>query len=332
MHSGHGFVGIHSATDTEYNWPFYTQLVGAQFKAHPAGVHDGKIVIEDRMHPSTAFLSNQWVRSEEWYNFRANPRPNVRVLASVDEKSYQGGTMGDHPVIWCQEFEGGRSWYTELGHSPAAYHETMFMESVYEGLLWASQAARPKEAKPLTWQDLSGWNKSSDGMSNGDTRRDIVSNEKHGDVMLHVEFNIPKGSNSGVYLQGRYEVQIFDSLGVAAKDLQFSDCGGIYQRWINNEGSEGTPPHRNAFRGPGTWNSYDILFRAPRFDRSGRKVEDARFVEVRLNGIVIQTDVTTTGPTRASHFNDEASTGPLMLQGDHGGVSFRNIWMQAIKL
>ncbi len=332
MRAGHGFVGTHSATDTFHNWPFYKDLVGAEFISHPAdGLHDGRVKIEDRAHPSTAFLPWNYTRAEEWYNFVKNPRSTVRVLASVDEKSYNGGSMGDHPVIWCQENERGRSWYTAMGHSASSYTEMLYLESLYQGIMWAAQAAKPSDAEEISFVSRSGWNISPNEFENGADRHDIFSKEQLGDCLLHVEFKIPKGSNSGVYMQGRYEVQIFDSAGVAAKDLQFSDCGGIYQRWKNEIGFEGTPPIRNAFRGPDQWNTYDILFRAPRFGKNGKKTEDARFVEVRLNGVIIQNDVTASGPTRASHFEDERPFGPLMLQGDHGPVAFRNLWMRPVK-
>src|SRR5690606_7003198 len=114
--NGGGFVGIHSASDTEYGWPFYGELIGAYFAGHP-DPQTGTINIEDPDHPSTRALPSQWTRFEEWYNFQANPRPSVSVLATVDESTYTGGTMGaDHPIVWCREFAGGRSWYTALGH------------------------------------------------------------------------------------------------------------------------------------------------------------------------------------------------------------------------
>ncbi len=120
-----GFVGVHSATDTEYDWPFYGQLVGAYFKNHPkiqpADVH----IVED---------GRTWHRTDEWYNFRENPRPKVHVLATVDEASYQGGSMGDHPVEWCHDFEGGRAWYTEMGHTSESYSEPLYLERLLGGI------------------------------------------------------------------------------------------------------------------------------------------------------------------------------------------------------
>lgn len=151
---------------------------------------------------------------------------------------------------------------------------------------------------------------------------------EHGDIELELEVMTAKNSNSGIYLQGRYEVQVFDSWGV--EDPQHSDMGGIYQRWDDDapegeRGYEGHPPAINAAKAPGLWQQVRILFRAPRFDGKGQKVQNARFKEVWLNGIKVHEEVELTGPTRAAPFTDEAPTGPIMLQGDHGPVAYRNI-------
>lgn len=138
IRGGGGYVGVHSATDTEYEWPFYGELVGAYFKGHPA-LQEAAITVGDRAHPSTADLPDRWTRTDEWYNFRASPRGKVHVLASVDETSYQGGEHGrDHPVAWCREFEGGRSWYTAGGHAGASYLEPLFAAHLVGGIRWAS--------------------------------------------------------------------------------------------------------------------------------------------------------------------------------------------------
>jgi hypothetical protein len=126
-----------------------------------------------------------------------------------------------------------------------------------------------------------------------------------------------------VYLQGRYEVQIFDSWGVEKPG--FGDCGGIYQRGRDGERFEGHSPRENASRPPGEWQTFDIIFQAPRFDAAGGKTANARFVRVVHNGVVIHENVEVTGPTRAATFEDEKALGPLMLQGDHGPVAYRNI-------
>lgn len=154
---------------------------------------------------------------------------------------------------------------------------------------------------------------------------DLISQEEWGDVDVHVEFLVARESNSGVYLMGRYEVQVLDSYGV--EEPKHSDCGGIYQRWDDDkgEGYEGHPPRVNASRPAGEWQSFDIKFRAPRFDENGNKVANAAFIEVVHNGQVVHENVELTGPTRAATYQDEQPKGPLMLQGDHGPVAYRSI-------
>jgi len=157
----------------------------------------------------------------------------------------------------------------------------------------------------------------------------LVSDTKHGDVEAHIEFLVSKNSNSGVYFMGLYEIQILDSFG--KKDLAFGDCGGIYARWINEQNVGGAPPRVNASKAPGEWQTFDVRFRAPRFDGAGKKIENARFLKVVHNGVVVHENVEVNGPTRASMEVPEASRGPLMLQGDHGPVAFRNIRIRTIQ-
>jgi uncharacterized protein (TIGR03437 family) len=126
LQNGGGFVGIHSASDTEYGWPWYGGLVGAYFQGHP-DIQPARVRIEDRLHPSTSGLPAEWDRTDEWYNFQTNPRGRVKVLADLDEKTYVGGTMGaDHPIAWCQFYGGGRAWYTAGGHTTQSYSEPLF--------------------------------------------------------------------------------------------------------------------------------------------------------------------------------------------------------------
>src|SRR3954469_8717635 len=110
IRAGGGYVGIHSASDTEYTWPWYGGLVGAYFSSHPS-IQKATVLLENSDHPSTHFLSETWVRTDEWYNFQSNPRNNVEVLCRLDESSYNGGTMGDHPIAWFYDYDGGRAWY-----------------------------------------------------------------------------------------------------------------------------------------------------------------------------------------------------------------------------
>jgi hypothetical protein len=204
---------------------------------------------------------------------------------------------------------------------------------------------RPQENKPSDWFTTKGvrWERllgptrlagipaPSGTILNGNGRTaNLVTEEKFGDVELYLEFLIPKGSNSGVYLHGLYEIQVFDSYG-STEPMKTSDCGGVYHRWIDNKGVGGSPPSRNASRRPGEWQSFQIWFRAPRFDASGRKTENARFVRVLHNGLSIQNDVEVDGPTRAHMNHPEAPVNPIMLQGDHGPVAYRNIHVRPLR-
>lgn len=137
---GGGFVGVHSATDTEYDWPFYGALVGAYFEGHP-DIQSATIQIEDPAHPAVASLPRAWTRRDEWYNFRQNPRSRVNVLATLDERSYTGGTMApDHPIVWSHTYEGGRSFYTALGHTQESFSESAFVDHLGRAILWAAGA------------------------------------------------------------------------------------------------------------------------------------------------------------------------------------------------
>jgi hypothetical protein len=161
---------------------------------------------------------------------------------------------------------------------------------------------------------------------------DLLTDSEFGDLELHVEFCIPKRSNSGVYLQGRYEVQIFDSYGVAKSEYPGVECGGIYPRWIGERNVDGHSPRVNACKPPGEWQSFDILFKAPRFDASGKKISNARFQRVVHNGQVVHENIELTGPTRSARWDDEKPVGPLLLQGDHGPVAYRNLRAKRLSL
>jgi type 1 glutamine amidotransferase len=143
---GKGFVGVHAAADTEYDWPWYGDLVGARFLTHPAE-QAADVKVADTVHPSTRGLPATWRHTDEWYEFRAPPK-NVHVLLRVDEASYQGGMTGaDHPIAWCQSFKGARSFYTALGHPTAAWSDPTFLKHIEGGLRWAA-GLEPGECTP----------------------------------------------------------------------------------------------------------------------------------------------------------------------------------------
>ena len=131
MRQGGGFVGVHAAADTEYEWPWYGRLVGAYFQGHPPGLQSTHVQPE---HDGTP-VGTRWPITDELYNYRTNPRARVRVIATVDEREYEGGTMGeDHPIAWCHAFDGGRSWYTGLGHDARVYEDPNVIAQLVRGL------------------------------------------------------------------------------------------------------------------------------------------------------------------------------------------------------
>ncbi len=205
---------------------------------------------------------------------------------------------------------------------------------------WHGQDGKPHEwlaTRGVIWERwrptrLSALPVSGDRMLNGNTGRtvNLVTDEKFGDAELYLEFLISKGSNSGVYLHGLYEIQVFDSWG-STEPMKSWDSGGVYHRWIDNEGVGGSPPSRNASRRPGEWQSFYIWFQAPRFDAGGKKLQNARFIRVVHNGLSVQESVEVDGPTRSHMNHPEAPLNPLMLQGDHGPVAYRNIYIRPLR-
>jgi uncharacterized protein len=162
IRKGGGFAGLHAASYTELQWPWFGQLLGAYFKDH-SPVTSGRLAVEDRNHPSTAALPAQWMRSEEWYNFTVNPRPAVKVLITVDEKTYAGGNMGaDHPIVWYHDFDGGRSWYSALGHTPESFTDANFLAHLQGGIAYAMGKAatsiRPGHLFPRAFPQTSAGN------------------------------------------------------------------------------------------------------------------------------------------------------------------------------
>ena len=147
--AGGGYLGVHSASDTEYDWPFYGQLVGAYFASHP-DIQPATVDIELPAHPAVAGLPSPWSRRDEWYDFRTNPRGVVTVLATVDESSYGGGAMGaDHPIVWAHAAPGGgRAFYTGMGHTQESYSEPAFRTHLLLALRWVANMGSTLDAGP----------------------------------------------------------------------------------------------------------------------------------------------------------------------------------------
>ena len=158
--------------------------------------------------------------------------------------------------------------------------------------------------------------------------KDLLTLTQHGDADLEFDYLLAKGANSGVYLQGRYEVQLLDSWGVVKTSA--ADNGGIYERWNEakpegQQGFDGHAPRQNVSKAPGLWQHIKISFRAPRFDAGGNKVDNAKILQVELNKIIVQENVELSGPTRGAIGTNEVATGPLRFQGDHGAIAIRNL-------
>jgi type 1 glutamine amidotransferase len=334
IRNGGGFVGVHAASDTEYSWPWYGGLVGAYFANHPA-IQNAAVIVEDTNDTSTVHLPARWLRNDEWYNFQTNPRADVHVLCRLDESSYSGGTMGDHPIAWSHEYDGGRAWYTGGGHTSASYYEPAFRLHLLGGIRYASGA---KIVPPLgatilfdgtstsAWANASGglitWPVADGALQVRAGAGDIHTISNYGDFQLHVEFRIPSSptntaeqalGNSGIYLQGRYEIQILDSYGRALASA--NDGAAIYGQ-KDADANAAIPVEK--------WETYDIFFRAARW-LGGTKVQHAS-VTIYWNGIRVQDNVEILASTLGGT-PESPARGPIQLQ-EHGTlVRFRNIWI-----
>lgn len=356
---GVGLVALHHSVAAFQEWPEFQNIIGCHYYIDDKTVNgvthsksawregiDMKVAVADATHPVTQGVTDFSIHDEGYYQYTFDP--GVHVLLTVD-----------HPnsakiVALAKTSRNANVCYIQPGHGPLIFTNPNYQRLVAQAIRWAAQGpARetpglsdlsafreplgdwliageafldPQDEKKLAWKSGTG------AVVNGPKGRTnhLVTKAEFGDVELHVEFMVPKDSNSGVYLQGRYEIQVLDSWGV--EHPKYGDCGGIYQRWHEEKGLqesergyEGRPPKVNASRKPGEWQSFDILFRAPRFDASGKKTANAAFVSVLHNGVLVHENEEVSGPTRAALFEDEQPLGPLMLQGDHGPVAYRNL-------
>jgi len=176
---------------------------------------------------------------------------------------------------------------------------------------WVVGKAGVDETSPNKLLDLGG----GSDMINLQPASDLYTEAKYGDCTIEVEFMVPKGSNSGIYVMGEYEVQILDSYGKSADKLTQGDLGALYSA---------AAPKVNASKKPGEWQKFVIEFQAPKFDGT-TKTANAKFIKVTLNDVVLHENVEMKGPTPSGVTGKEAAEGPLMFQGDHGQVAFRNI-------
>ncbi|MGA4970417.1 lectin [Streptomyces pseudogriseolus] len=323
MGAGGGYVGVHAAADTEYDWPFYTGLAGALFQSHPA-IQPATVEVEDRAHDATAHLGATWQRTDEWYNYRTNPRTTAHVLASLDESSYSGGSMsGDHPIAWCKDYAGGRAFYTGGGHTEESYADPAFRRHLLGGIRWAAGVTHA-DCRPETGYTplfdgtgTSGWRQAGPGgftlndgtlTSQGGMGLFRYDREITGDYSLKLDWKLHGDDNSGVFLgfpasddpwsavDNGYEIQI------DATDTADRTTGSVY-----GFKSADLAARDAALNPPGEWNTYELRVTGER-------------LEIFLNGRKIN-DFTNTDPARSLR------QGYIGLQnhGDGDEVSFRNI-------
>ncbi|GGU38527.1 ThuA domain-containing protein [Streptomyces lavendofoliae] len=324
IRAGGGYVGVHAAADTEYDWPFYAGLAGALFHSHPHN-QSATVRVEDRAHDATAHLGRTWQRFDEWYNYRSNPRTTAHVLASLDESSYAGGTMsGDHPISWCKDYQGGRAFYTGGGHTDESYTEAAFRRHLLGGIRWAAGMTEA-DCRPETGyvplfdgSGTAGWKQAGPGsftLNDGTLTSQgglgmlwYSGRELTGDYSLKLDWRTDGDDNSGVLVgfpasddpwsavNNGYEIQI------DATDAADRTTGAVY-----GFRSADLAARDAALNPPGEWNTYEIRVTGER-------------LEVFLNGRKIN-DFTNTDPARS------LAQGHIGLQnhGDGDQVSFRNV-------
>jgi cytochrome c len=228
VQAGGGYAGVHSASDTEYGWAWYGELVGAYFNNHPAN-QTATIKVEDPAHPSTVHLGSTWERFDEWYNYQTNPRGDVHVLASLDESSYDpgSGAMGaEHPIAWCHDYDGGRAWYTGLGHTIESYSEPAFLDHLLGGIQTAAGAVDADCGASLTGNfEKVALDESTSNPMKLDVAADgrVFYVDRAGDVRIVR----PDGSTMTVGQVDVYTGQEFGMLGIAL-DPDFAANGWIY--------------------------------------------------------------------------------------------------------
>jgi type 1 glutamine amidotransferase len=332
--SGKAFVGMHSASDTFHGWRPYIDMLGGEFQTHNEQVHID-CINEDQEHPATRHLGPFFGVFDEIYIIKSYDGSKVHRLLTLD-KHPNTGIPGEYPVSWCKEFGKGRVFYTSLGHREDVWLSQAYQEHVLGGIKWAlgleKGAADPQRTevhltkeekregfKPLfNGKNIEGWHlrhkdgKQSWSVQNGvlcnvlakdEHGTDLVSDDKFQDFIVRYEYMVPKGANSGFYLRGRHEIQIFDDIGNNLKEPGLHSNGAIYII---------EPATTMVSRKAGDWQTVEA-----------KMIGDK--VTVFLNGVKIHDNLVVNKPTGSELDDKVGEPGPFLLQGDHGSVAFRNI-------
>ncbi len=353
VESGKGFVGMHSATDTfGGHKPLhpYTVMINGQFLTHKE-----QAAVEafngDPEFPSNQHLGSSFKVFDEIYILSGYQRKAVKALLDLDQHP-NTRLPGHYPISWARLYGKGRVWYTSLGHREDVWDadpaltgrrndvsvSQAYQKHILGGIRWAlgletgdatpqdltarvSKAEADEGFRPLfNGRDLGGWKlRNSDGLASwsaqngmlvneipaGQHGTDLVSEAKYGDFVVRYEYLVPKGSNSGFYLRGRYEIQI---LGDGGESATPGGNGGLYSV---------KAPSGNASRPVGQWQEVEATIRGNR-------------ITVTLNGTTIHDGVEVTRATGGQLDNNLDQPGPILLQGDHGAVAFRNVRIKSL--
>ncbi|MEN9734914.1 MAG: hypothetical protein RLZ45_2909 [Verrucomicrobiota bacterium] len=342
LEAGHAFIGMHSCSDTFHGFPAFIEMLGGEFLTHDAQVGI-QAINQDPKHPATRALGPTYDVYDEIYIFKSFNRNKVHGLLGLDAHPNHK-FPGDYPVAWCRQAGSGRVFYTSLGHREDVWTSATYQKHLLGGIRWAlgldSGSADPDQPGAalsaseksegfqmlFDGKTLNGWKlRRPDGhaswlVENGmlvnrlehqgnkitGHGTDLVSDAKFRDFVVRYDYLIPPGANSGFYLRGRHEIQIFDDHG---KKPEMGGNGALYSV---------APASMMASRKPGEWQSVEA------------KIVGNR-VTVVLNGVTIHDNVECNRGT-GGHLDDNVDQpGPILLQGDHGEVAFRNIRIKPLK-
>ncbi len=332
VRNGKAYIGIHAATDSfrdtadKPGWKEYIRMTGAQF-THHGPQSEVMCIVEDRNHPATRDLPAQWKVFEEVYQFKDFSRDRMHGLLTLD-KHPNTGVPGDYPIAWCRNEGKGRVFYTALGHREDLMQGDLYYKHLAGGIQWAlglaDGNADPIKPQPVTAAEkkegfraifdgvsLKGWHPRHEGRTPwtvqngmlvvGEGGADLITDAQFRNFVIRYEYQVPKGGNSGVYLRGRYEIQVLDDFEKKAVDIHGN--GSVYGLFA---------PSSFASKPAGEWQAVEATIIGNR-------------ITVILNGVRIVDNQTLPSVTGGALDGNMDVPGPIMLQGDHGPVAYRNI-------
>jgi type 1 glutamine amidotransferase len=336
VQSGKAFIGLHSASDTFHGFPTYIDMLGGEFQIHhaQAGV---ECINMDLSSPATRHLGAKYSVFDEIYLLKNFHRDLVHGLLTLD-KHPNTQLPGDYPIAWCKQFGRGKVFYTSLGHREDVWLSDAYQKHILGGIKWAlgiekgdatpqsTVATLSREEQSdgfkllFDGNDLNGWQlRRPDGARSWSVQNgmlvnlpeghgnDLISTEKFRDFVIRYDYMAPSNSNSGLYLRGRVEIQILDD--AARKKAGLGGNGAIYQV---------AAPSEFVSRAPGQWQSAQATIQG-------------NHVSVILNGVKIHDKVEVNKATGGELDQNLDQPGPILLQGDHGAVGFRNIRIKPLK-